>query len=238
MPADILTAELNNITGMLASVAALGTAAYGLVDITKVFGGGISNAGFGYILTALTPFKPALVAAGGENWAKTLRAHWLNGMDKDDQKAISKSLIHLGLSPANAAELAVFGHVDPSGLVAVVTKLDAGTDLGPADINLLGRFDAMVDATLDGGFERADQLYRNAAKALAAVFAIALAIGGEAVIAASTASNQIVPAAFIGSKDFWLAFMVGLVSVPLAPIAKDLSTSLTTAVKAMKAAGG
>lgn len=102
---------------------------------------------------------------------------------------------------------------------------------------MLGRFDAMIDARLDGGYERADQFYRNSAKALAAVFAIILASAGEALIQVSRG----IPfgfCEFVTSGGFLLAVLVGAVSVPLAPIAKDISTALQTAVKAMQAAGG
>ena len=232
--ADILTSELNNIGTMLAAIAALGTAAYGLVDTTKVFWGGISNAGFGYIEKALRPFAPALVAAGGNDWPLTLHAHWINGMRKEDQKAIAKALIHLGLSPQNAAQLAVFGRVDPTALQTVVQNLDAGNPLTPADINVLGRFDSMIDAILDGGYERADQFYRNSSKALAAAFAIVLAVAGGALVAASINMGK-VPDDFLSSNEFVLAVLVGIVAVPLAPIAKDISSSLVAAVNAIKA---
>ena len=95
-PTDLLTSELTNMTGALAAIGALGTAAYGLVDVTKVFYGGVSRAGFGYIKKALKPFELALIAAGGADWSKTLFAHWINGTSLDDQKAVAKSLIHLG----------------------------------------------------------------------------------------------------------------------------------------------
>ena len=101
-PTDLLTSELTNVTGAIAAIGALGTAAYGLVDVTKVFWGGISGAGFRYIKKALKPFEPALSAAGGAEWSKTLFAHWINGTSLDDQKTVAKSLIHLGLSPDNA----------------------------------------------------------------------------------------------------------------------------------------
>jgi hypothetical protein len=233
--ADILTSELNNIGNMLAAIAALGTAAYGLVDTTKVIpGGGISRAGFGYIKKALSPFAPALIAAGGKDWDQTLLAHWINGRSKEDQKAIAKALIHLGLSPGNAAQLAVFGRVDPLELQTVVTNLSNGVALTTPNINVLGRFDSMIDATLDGAYERADQVYRNASKALAALFAILLALAGGALIAASM-SMGVVPPYFIFTKEGALAILVGVVAVPLAPIAKDISTSLVAAVNAIKA---
>jgi hypothetical protein len=248
MSANLLSDEISNITGMLASIAALGTAAFGLVDVTKVFWGGISRAGFGYILKALKPFEPALRAAGGDQWRQTIQANWINGVAEDAQKAAAKSMIHLGLSPDNAAQLARSGRVDPAALLVVVTSLDAGIALTPADINVLGRFDAILDTALDGGFERADQLYRNAAKSLAAVIAIVLAIAGEHLLWVSrgcetgtiSAVNNCAASAghFVGSGDFWLAVLVGAVSVPLAPVAKDISTSLATAVSAMKASGG
>lgn len=44
------------ITNALGAVAALGTAAYGLVDATKAFGGGASNAGFRFIRDEVQPF--------------------------------------------------------------------------------------------------------------------------------------------------------------------------------------
>lgn len=236
-PTDLLTSELTNMTGALAAIGALGTAAYGLVDVTKVFYGGVSRAGFGYIKKALKPFELALIAAGGADWSKTLFAHWINGTSLDDQKAVAKSLIHLGLAPDNASKLAIAGRVEGDTLEKVAKDLDEGSALGTDQITMLGRFDAMIDARLDGGYERADQFYRNSAKALAAVFAIILASAGEALIQVSRG----IPfgfCEFVTSGGFLLAVLVGAVSVPLAPIAKDISTALQTAVKAMQAAGG
>jgi hypothetical protein len=225
---DPVGTQLASISGVIAAIAALGTAGYGLVDTTKVFWGGVSNAGFGYITSALAPFAPALQAAGGATWKFTLRAHWINGMSKDDQKAIAKSLIHLGLSSDNARLIALPARVDATALLTAATNVDTGVALTPADINVLGRMDAMIEATLDGGFERADQLYRNASKALAALFAIILACAGEYVI--QEASHSAAPGGYL------LAILVGIVAVPLAPVAKDLSSALAVAVKAMKEA--
>jgi len=224
-----LANELTSIGDIIGAVAALGTAAYGLVDISKFWDGGISNAGYQYVLDALKPFEPALVVGGGPNWAQTLRAHWINGMEKDDQKSVAKSLIRLGLSAANAPSLAAAGGVAAPALTDVVTKLDNGTALSPADINVLGRFDSMVDARLDGGYERADQRYRNVSKAVAASIAVALALLGEFVIAQTQTDSD--------PMGYLLAVLVGLVAVPLAPVAKDLSSAIGTAVKALKASG-
>ena len=152
-----------NIGDSIAAIAALGTAAYGLVDAAKAFWGGPSVAGYGRIKAALAPFNPALQTLGNAPW-QTLRANWLNGVAKADQKATAKSLIHLTLSPDNASKLARAVDIDADALEAVAKKIDKGTDLAKSDIDVLGRFDALVSAVLDAAYERADQQYRNTAK--------------------------------------------------------------------------
>jgi hypothetical protein len=99
-------------------------------------------------------------------------------------------------------------------------------------MNVLGRFDAVVSAILDLGYERADQLYRNAAKAAAALVAVVLAVAAGALIHNTGAPA---PADSYFPNHFFVALLVGLVSTPLAPVAKDVSTALTAAVRAVGA---
>lgn len=243
MATDFLANQVTNVTGMIGAVAALGTAAYGLVDTSKIFGGGVSRIGLGFIKKALVPFQPALIAAVGDDWYDIVSAHWINGMPKDDQKAVVKSLIHLGLTVTDVDGLAKAGSVDSAVLKSAIKNLQAATDLTAAEIGVLGRFDSMIDAKLDGAFERADQLYRNAAKALAVPIAIALAVGGEAIITSSAtdAACHVAGAAAgcgavsaFGWEKALFAILVGLVAVPLAPVAKDLASALQTGVKALQ----
>src|SRR5207249_4183215 len=82
------------------AASALGTAAYGLVDASKAFGGGISNAGFSHIREAVVPLIGAPEPAAAQMFGRkdvlaTLLANWLNGVPKADQKAAAKSLIHM-----------------------------------------------------------------------------------------------------------------------------------------------
>jgi hypothetical protein len=210
----------------IAAVAALGTAAYGLVDAMKAFWGGPSLAGFGRIKDALAPFNPALATLGNAPW-QTLRANWLNGVAKADQKAAAKSLIHLALSPDNAGRLAAAVGLDGEVLGAVARKIGKGTELGKTDMDVLGRFDALVSAILDAAYERADQQYRNTAKLLACVVSIVLAVIAGYLIQSVKLSD------YVGSNAFWVAFVIGAVATPLAPIAKDLASSLQAAVKAI-----
>lgn len=213
---------LNSAMTFLSAAGALGTAAYGLVDGSKFFRGGISNAGFRHLETALARFDAALVLGGDVRLLETIRANWLNGVPKADQKAAAKSLIRLGITPENAPKLAKAVGVSADALTAAATKINEGELLTPEDMNILGRFDALLEAILDLGYERADQFYRNSAKAASAVVAVILA-----VVAAWLIDAKIVEALF-----------VGIVATPLAPIAKDIASSLSTAVAALKGSRG
>jgi len=98
----------NQLPQIITAIGGLGTAAFGLVDSTKVFGGGVNRIGFSSIAAAITQLTPG-AAASGLTQSKiilTLRANWFNGTDLASQKAIAKSLIKVGLNPGNAAALA------------------------------------------------------------------------------------------------------------------------------------
>ena len=224
-------ATLTAIVAAIAAIGALGTAAFGLVDATKAFGGGISNVGFKRIQTALKPFRAALAAAESD-WTETIRSNWINGMAKEDQKEAAKSLIRLGLSSQNAGGMASAGHVDADALTAVIEAVESGATLTPAQINVLGRFNGAIDAAMDGGFEQADQQYRNASKVWAGVAAVVLAVFGGGLLHGDGSAAQFL--SYLGTGEFWKAVLVGIIAVPLAPVAKNLTSSLQAAVTAVK----
>jgi hypothetical protein len=234
MSDDLLNASLTNFTGLIAAVGGLGTAAYGLVDASKAVAGGMSNPGFGYVRKAVEPLVSVGGAFGKDQILATLRANWLNGVAKADQKAIAKSLIRVGLTPENAPALATATGVDKERLATAAQKVRSGQPLVPQDVNIFGEFDVVVSAILDLGYERADQLYRNAAKLAAALVAVVLAvIGGGLVFHAKEPALPITD--YFGSPLMVLAVVIGAMSTPLAPVAKDLSSSLAAAVKAVNA---
>ncbi len=236
MPDGLLSGELGNIVNFLTAAGALGTAAFGLVDTSKAFRGGVSNAGFGHIQEAVTPF----IGNAGQNGARsfgeadilaTLRANWINGVAKNEQKAVAKSLIRLGLTSGNARTLAQAAGVDPEQLQDCARRIRSSDALTPEDLNVLGRFDAIVSAVLDEGYERADQQYRNVSKLAAALTAIVLAaIAGGLIFHHNNPDHWL---GYFGSAQLLIAILVGAVSTPLAPIAKDLSSALSAAVKAV-----
>lgn len=231
MAAPDVSSTLTSVVGAIAAIGGLGVAAAGLVDGTKAFWGGISNVGFGRIKKALAPFESALKRADSD-WTDTIRASWINGAPKEDQKAAAKSLIRLGLSSANAAKLANAGNVDAIAFTAVLKAIETGATLTPEQVNLLGRFNGFIDAAMDGGFERADQEYRNASKLCSGVAAVGLAVWGGAIL---NAPKMDFWTYMFHSADFGKALVIGIIAVPLAPVVKDLTSSLQAAVGAMKA---
>ncbi len=217
-----LTESLADILNCIAAAGALGTAAYGLVDASKMAWGGMSNPGFGFIRDAVQSLIGTSTANGvvfgPTEIIETLRANWLNGVAKADQKAKAKGLIRLMLTPDTAPAMAAATGVNSEHLQIAAQRIRDDEDLMPQDLKVLGAFDVVVSATLDLGYERADQLYRNAAKVAACICAIVLAAIGSHVVYGSVKP---------------LAVFIGIVATPLAPIAKDLSSSLSAAVKAV-----
>jgi hypothetical protein len=237
--------SLSMLSADIMAVGALGTAAFGLVDALKAMpGGGISRAGFKFIrqvVVQLTPPDPALDSGGlsRDSILFSLMSQWINGADSGDQLNIAKSLIKLRLTPNTAAALARSTGVDPIILGQVATNIEAGTPLTtqppsnvtgtPSTVQLqsdvYGRFDLMLTTLLDQAYQRADQRYRNVAKITAVPVAIALALTAAYVL----------PNGTIGWGQ---AALLGIIATPVAPIAKDLSTAISTGAQAIQTLKG
>lgn len=220
---------LTSLPQVVTAIGGLGTAAFGLVDATKVFGGGVNHVGFGRIEARIKGLMPttgqALNALPLADALKTLQGNWFNGTDLNSQKAIAKSLIKLHLDPDNAAALAKATNIDPVQLTTIAGKMATGVSLVPEESDVYARFDLIVTALLDETYQMADQAYVNGARALAVVFAVGLAIAGAGVMDNGFQGPHILE-----------ALIVGLLATPLAPIAKDLSTALSTAVNTLQVA--
>jgi hypothetical protein len=138
----------------------------------------------------------------------TLKAIWFNGVAKSDQKATAKSLIHMCITPENAQQLGDATGVDQEELKAVADRIRHGEQLTQKDINPVGRFDTVVSAILDLGYERSDQFYRNSAKLAATLVAMALAaVCGGLIFHSSDPSLALY--GYFGSRDFLVALLVG-----------------------------
>jgi hypothetical protein len=236
MSVEITTLELSQI---ITAIGGLGTAAFGLLEALKPFFGSINRMGLPHIqdtISSLTPKQTGdglppdpLNALPQKNILATIEANWVNGADLAAQKAIAKSLIKFHLSPGTAEAVAGNINIDPAVLRSVAAKTLAGTPLAQAESDVFSRFDLIVTAMLDEAYQLSDQVYRNGTRTLAAFLAVVLALAGawslEGMMLFSSAHW----------RDIALAFLVGVLATPLAPIAKDISTALTTAVNTMQA---
>jgi hypothetical protein len=221
-----MSINLQNLPQIVTAIGGLGTAAFGLVDATKALWGGVNHIGFGTIKTtvsSLTPSGPSGASSNALSQGKiidTLKANWFNGTDLASQKSIAKSLIKLNLNAANAAALATVTGVDSATLTTVATKIAAGTPLASTESDIYARFDLILTAILDEVYQRSDDVYRNWTRAIAGAVAVALAVVGGLQLNPQLPLSQ--------------SIMVGLLATPLAPIAKDLSTALATAVNTLQ----
>jgi hypothetical protein len=216
--------KFDDVIATIAAMGGLGLAAMALVDALKaVPGGGVSRIGFGHIRKVLRMFDKVLARAAGDQWEAVVMAHWINGRDRDDQIGVIRSLLRLGLNPDTADQLAVIGNVDPAALGKVAGKLTAGSALSETEINLIGRVEAAVEARLDAAFDLAEQAYRNTARALSGLVAVVLAVTAGTLLST--------PAAPIDPR---IAALIGLLAVPIAPIAKDLVSALTASARAVR----
>lgn len=224
-----LASLFDNLSDYIAAIVGLGTAACALVDSSKAFFGGISNCGFGHIKRVVkkllpesayikkldTPFNITQILS-------TLRANWLNGMPLAEQKALAKTLLKLNLNRTNASLLAKLTGVDEATLTVIADKKPSGIALTHEESSVLERLDLMLDILLDEGYQRADQSYRNSAKAWSSAIAVMLAVVGGWL-----AIDGVFDKISLGAAIF-----AGLAATPVAPLTKDLTSALATFVKA------
>jgi len=221
------TLLVDTLTQYVAAAAGLGTAAFALVDSTKSVFGGTSNYGYFAIKRTVRQFLPAdpktpkkstPAVLGFESLRSSLRANWLNGTPLEQQKAIAKAQIKLRLNDSTVTAYANITKVDANTLTEIAKKIASGDPLDPKQNNEWSRFDFILTSILDECYARADQHYRNFSKATAVVVSVCLALLGQSVY----------PPSFGG---YAVAFLVGLAATPVAPIAKDLTSALSSAVK-------
>jgi len=222
-------AALNTVPPLatiIAATGALGTAAFGLVDAFKALpGGGISRAGFKFIRQIVLQLAPEVAALDETGLSRdsllfTLQSQWINGTATTDQINIAKSLIKLRLTPDTAPALAKGTGVDAAILSQIAASIQTGTALTPQQTDVYGRFDLLLTTLLDQAYQRAGQRYRNTAKFAAIPISIALAVTAHYAIPDHITVLE--------------AVLLGLIATPIAPVAKDVASAVTTAAQAVQ----
>jgi hypothetical protein len=233
MHMDLEKMPLSQIVG---AIGGLGTAAFGVVDASKAVLPGLNRIGLKHIKDVVAGLTPDQTGEGlptrpvntlpRKNVLETVEANWVNGNDLVSQKAIAKSLVKLHMAAGNAEALAAKTNVDPVILRSVATKISTGASLAQAEVDVYARFDLIVTALLDQAYQCSDQKYRNMSRGLAALVAVLLAVAAGWTLTGD---------GFWKSQELALSVLVGLLATPLAPVAKDISSALATAVNAMQA---
>lgn len=229
----------NHLTQIVTAVGGLGVAAYGLVDVSKSMFGGVSTRGFTNIAKVLATLVPEIpVADAGkvptseptippplslQSILITLKSNWINGVASQDQRAIAKTMVKLRLNAASAGLLAQVTGVDPMILAQVAGKIGGGQPLTQIETDVYGRFDLVLTTMLDQVYQRADQQYRNTAKAAAVLVAVVLAVGGSCAVG------------MYHLREIGVALLLGLMATPLAPVAKDVSSAIQSGAKVAQA---
>ncbi len=213
----------------IAAIVGVGIAAFGIVDFLKAAFRGVNRTGFGSIrqmVVSLTPEgdRPENVLPQADI-VKSLEANWAAGTDVRAQKAIAKSLVKMHLTAGNAAAVAARTSVDAEVLTSIAAKIASGVPLASREIDIYSRFDLIVTALLDQAFEQSDSAYRHSMLVLSGCICLPLA-----QIVTWSLKGHYSLCAYLNSNDIWQALLVGIVAIPLAPLARDVSTAVGNAV--------
>jgi hypothetical protein len=234
-PGTFENIRLTQITTAIVAIGALGTAAFGLVDASKLLPWLVPSSGFQFIRKLVKQLAPDSNTIPKESAltvsaiTDTLRANWINGMALADQKTVAKTLFKLRLNADTAPQLALITGVKKDVLTSVAKKLANGKPMMQPEMDVYGRFDVLLATAIDRGYQKADQRYRTTAKFAASVVAIILAVAAAFFLGMVVEKDK-----SYNWHNIGLAFLVGLIATPLAPIAKDLASSLNTAAKAVQ----
>lgn len=221
--ADGITDQLGTI--ILAS-GGLGIAAYGVIDGAKL-ARRIGLIGYRHVTTQLGPIMEAVRRAYGRHTDRLLEAQYRGGRGQGELPRTLRQGYRIGLTAL--AENAIVGIANSVGvassdaIVGAAEKLRAGGVLESSEREALSRFEVAVDARIEAALCLAETDYVAGVKLLAGALAVAIALIVGWLISVD-----------IGSDWFLKALLVGLIAVPIAPVAKDLATAVGEAARALR----
>lgn len=255
------TMQWDQLGGAVAAVGSLGVAAFGLVESAgKAFAftysvgrerhlvhWGLPYVGLEVVHKMALPLRTALRCAYGDGYAEIIaqqyRANRSDGSAPDTiRQGVRLGLPFLSVTAATDLIASVW-HMDPAHSKALAEALQAdppatttpAASPSPGTVDpvqaLAGRFATALDARINAAFQLADERYETVAKTAAGVFAVILAGVFNYGLATSTSQDH-------GLYSWPIAIIIGLVAVPIAPVAKDVSTSLQNALTAFKSISG
>ena len=210
---------------------------------------GLPYVGLECVNRMIGPLHPALERAYGEDYAEIIAQQYRSDRSQGAGPDTIRQGVRLGLpflgEQAAAKLIGAVWRLDTTHALGLARALQApGADQPPAPAAaasgsvdqmqaLAGRFSTALDARISAAFDLADERYETVAKTAA---------GGLAILMSAVFNYGLVAHAngfdLSGRYPWPIALGAGLVAVPLAPVAKDLSTKLQDALTAFKSISG
>lgn len=223
---------------------------------------GLPYVGFSKVQALIKLVGPALKATYGDDYEDIIKQQYRAGRGKGQAPDTIRQGVRLGVTflsqtsatvviksiwglpstsadqlaaaltspPAPAPAPAAGSPAAPAGPPTVAAPTGPTTDQQQAQA-LAARFATALDTRVQAAFDLAEEVYETRAQFWAAVIAIGLSLGYQGATTGWAVNGRL---------GAWaVALLVGLVAVPLAPAAKDLSSSLSDALSALgKLRGG
>lgn len=215
-------ATTSNVIAFVTAAGSMGTAAFGLAEALKgfPFPGVVGISRIERMLGEAG--RAALQSVYGEHdYRALLRGSYRKGPDTIGQ--VVKNGLAAALDTPHLPALAGHFGQDPVRLeraIAVLRDADSSEEDKIAQRAVLGRFELAVDARMNAAACSAQSLYVATMQVLAGTIAV---VGG-------TLAGALYPEDFVHWYD---GLLLGLVAVPLAPVAKDVTAFLRSASEAV-----
>jgi len=243
---------MTDISQYIVEIGALGIAAYGVVEalgkalcIGRFEKGkwkrdvGLPYVGFREVRHLIRELGAALKLTYGDQYEEILRQQYRADRGKGQAPDTIMQGVRLGLPLLSEGEGTTLikkvwgleGGEAEALIRALKSEKQASSGkppkLGDADRSALqklaGRFTTALDMRVEATFSLAEEQYQATARLWAAIAAVAMSVGYGATEGHLGALGP----------DALLDVFIGLVAVPLAPVAKDLASSLSDALNSL-----
>lgn len=207
------------------AAGAVGTAAMGIVEGFKSIK--LTPIGFNELYESIDWSRPAIGRAYGSDYSKLLESLYRQNRSSGELPRILRQGVRIGMDTDNAKSMGEFllGNGGES-LSVIAGKIDQGEELDKMEKKILARFEVAADARIDAALSLAERAYSNGIRKWA--FFVSLMLSLLAAFSLHwTLGDKFQSAMYIN------AVIVGLVAVPLAPIAKDVAKGFQAAAKAI-----
>lgn len=217
--------DVNSLGVAVGAAGTLGTACSGIVDGLKWTP--LGTAGYPKLRQLLgSELMEAVKTTYGSRWDGLLRSQYRQDWARSPLGTTLQQGVRAGLNAGNAPRIASFlGNIDAGALTSAVEREQRHEAPTDADRAVMSRFEQAVNTQIAGALAGAQDFYHSSLKLVAGILAI-----GMSELTAYLAGGF---PGWIGGG--WLTGMlVGVVAVPLAPLANDVANALQATSVALR----